>query len=59
MITGQVVAGREVVILLTLQGTQGQVTTLDAIVDTGFTGFLTLPLSQIAQLGFSYEGIID
>ena len=33
--------------------------TLDAIVDTGFTGFLTLPLSQIAQLGFSYEGIID
>ena len=59
MITGQVVAGREVVILLTLQGTQGQMTTLDAIVDTGFTGFLTLPLSQIAQLGFSYEGIID
>ena len=59
MITGQVVAGREAVIPLTLQGTQGQMTTFDALVDTGFTGFLTLPLSQIAQLGFSYEGIID
>ncbi len=59
MITGQVVAGREAVIALTLQGTQGQLITLDVVVDTGFTGFLTLPLPEIAQLGFPYQGLID
>lgn len=60
MIAGQVVAGRAATIPLTLQGSaQEQVVTLDAIIDTGFTGFLTLPLQQIARLGFAYEGIID
>jgi predicted aspartyl protease len=59
MISGQVVAGREAVIALTLHGTHGQVLTRDAVVDTGFTGFLTLPLPEIAQLGFPYQGLID
>jgi len=59
MITGHVVAGQYATIPLVLQGTQGQEETLDAIIDTGFTGFLTLPLPQIAKLGFPYQGLID
>jgi predicted aspartyl protease len=59
VIAGRVVAGREAVIPISLLGAQGQGETINAIVDTGFTGFLTLPLQQIARLGFAYEGIID
>ncbi len=59
MITGFVRAGRYATIPLVVQGTQGQEETLDAIIDTGFTGFLTLPLPQIAKLGFPYQGLID
>jgi predicted aspartyl protease len=59
MITGHVVAGQYATIPLMLQGTQGQEETLDVIIDTGFTGFLTLSLPQIAKLGFPYQGLID
>jgi predicted aspartyl protease len=59
MITGRVVAGRYATIPLVVQGTQGQEETLEAIIDTGFTGFLTLPLPQIAKLGFPYQGLVD
>ena len=29
---------------------------VDALIDTGFSGFLTLPSDMIATLGFSWEG---
>lgn len=29
---------------------------VDAVIDTGFSGFLTLPSDMIATLGFSWEG---
>jgi clan AA aspartic protease len=29
---------------------------VDAVIDTGFSGFLTLPSETIAALGFSWEG---
>lgn len=29
---------------------------VDAVIDTGFSGFLTLPSEVIATLGFSWEG---
>lgn len=29
---------------------------VDAVIDTGFSGFLTLPSEMIATLGFSWEG---
>jgi predicted aspartyl protease len=32
---------------------------IDAIVDTGFTGFLSLPLASIQQLGLTYYGSED
>lgn len=59
MITGVVTAAGMAVIPLTLQDTIGYEAPLEAIVDTGFNGFLTLPLPQIAKLGFPYEGNIE
>jgi predicted aspartyl protease len=32
---------------------------VECVVDTGFEGFLTLPLSMIADLNLSYAGRID
>jgi clan AA aspartic protease len=29
---------------------------VDAVIDTGFSGFLTLPSDMISKLGFSWEG---
>jgi clan AA aspartic protease len=59
IITGHVTAQQHAVIPLTVQDWQGQPETVDAIVDTGFNGFLTLPLPQIARLRFPYEGIAE
>ncbi len=58
MITG-VVTANAAVIAVQLVGTNGQTATLDAIVDTGFNGFLTLPLPEIARLGFAYQGNME
>lgn len=58
MITGIVTVNRHAVISLQLQGTSGQVNPEEALVDTGFDGFLTLPLQRIVSLGFPYEGTI-
>jgi clan AA aspartic protease len=50
MITGIVNRDIEPTIRLTVRG-QGNEQELEAIVDTGFTGFLTLPPAVIATLG--------
>jgi predicted aspartyl protease len=51
MISGKVNASREARIEITVVGSDQQ-QTVSAIIDTGFTGFLTLPvqLTQVRQL---------
>ena len=51
MITGQVTVYREAVISLSVKGPEGQSREIDAVIDTGFNGFLTLPASLIQELG--------
>ncbi|MDE2736209.1 MAG: hypothetical protein OXI72_17565 [Gemmatimonadota bacterium] len=53
MITGIVSADYEAVIRLKVQGPIGQEREVDAVVDTGFNGFLTLPPRLITPLGLT------
>ncbi len=55
MITGVVTANHEATILLVVHGAHGQQETIDAVIDTGFTGSLTLPLMLITALGLSWR----
>jgi clan AA aspartic protease len=48
---GQVNARREAVVQLRVRGPGGQGLSVDAIVDSGFTGALTLPAAVISALG--------
>lgn len=54
MITGVVNANQEAIIQLVVTGPSGQQQNSEAIIDTGFTGFLTLPPAYIATLGLSW-----
>ena len=50
MIVGRVNSDREATVSLVVQGLQGQEREIEAVVDTGFTGLLTLPPELIAEL---------
>ena len=54
MIQGVVNAAYEAVIPLTVQGPGGQTQNIEAVIDTGFTGFLTLPSGMVAELGLPF-----
>ncbi|MDE0077707.1 MAG: hypothetical protein OXO50_09320 [Caldilineaceae bacterium] len=56
MIEGRVNANDEAMIHLVLRGFAGEEQTVEAIIDTGFTGYLTLPAALIAWLGLSWAG---
>lgn len=56
MITGIVNADREAVIRLLVVGSSGRQQTVDAVIDTGFSGDLTLPASVITSLGLNWLG---
>ena len=56
MIEGAVNATLESVVALTLRGPAGQARRVDAVVDTGFSRFLTLPPSVVTELGLSFAG---
>src|SRR2546425_9455582 len=56
MIRGTVTAEHEAVIRIAVRGTRGRRIELDAVVDTGFTGHLTLPLEIVKRLGLVFAG---
>lgn len=54
MITGMVNARYEMVIKVPVQNSSGQEQEVEAVLDSGFTGALTLPPSLIANLGLPW-----
>ncbi len=58
MIQGVVNAAYEAVVSLTLQSAEGRTQEIEAVLDTGYTGFLTLPPTLVSELGlpFAYVG---
>ena len=51
MITGTVNAYRELIVGVTIPGTAEQEIKVEAVIDTGFDGSLSLPPALIALLG--------
>jgi clan AA aspartic protease len=62
MIIGNVNTSREAVIQLAVMGENKQKQGIRAVIDTGYTGFLTLPSTIITNLGLTWymqqEGIL-
>ena len=58
MIEGVVNDAYEAVVALALQGPGGQVQDIEAVIDTGYSGFLTLPATLVTELElpFAYVG---
>lgn len=57
MIIGHVTPdGREAVIFLDMLGREGQIQRIEAVIDTGFTGYLTLPADVTGSLRLPRRG---
>ena len=56
MIEGAVNAHYEAVVRLSLLNSSGQTRDIDAVVDTGYNGFLTLPPALVVELGLTRLG---
>lgn len=56
MITGTVNSDREATIRLPVRGPDEREQEIEAVIDTGFNGFITLPPAVIATLGLAYLG---
>jgi predicted aspartyl protease len=54
MMTGVVSAALEATLRLSVEDTLGQAHEVEAILDTGFNGFLTLPAALIGALGLPW-----
>jgi clan AA aspartic protease len=59
MIIGSVSAQREAKIGLQVRDQNGQPLDIEAVLDTGFTGYLTLPVATITALDLSLRGTRD
>ncbi len=55
MIEGVVNADYEPVVTLALRGSTGQTREIEAVIDTGFTGFLTVTPALATELGMRYR----
>ena len=56
MIEGVVNAGYEAVVSVSLHGPAGQAREIEAVIDTGYNGFLTLPTATVAELQLPFLG---
>ncbi len=56
MIEGSVNAAYEPVVTLAVQGPAGQAREIEAVIDTGFTGFLTVTPALATELGLDFRG---
>ncbi len=56
MIEGVVNAAYEPLVTLVVQGPSGESSRIEAVVDTGFTGFLTVTPALATDLGLILEG---
>ena len=56
MLAGTVNSNYEAVVRLQLRGPSGRDLETDAIIDTGFTGSLTLPRDLVTRLGLLFQG---
>jgi clan AA aspartic protease len=54
MITGNVTRDREAIISLVVYGSQELSTEIQAVIDTGFNDFLTLPPAIVTRLNLAY-----
>ncbi len=57
MIEGVVNSAHEAVVTLPIQGQAGRPLEVDAVVDTGFNRFLTLPPTMVTELGLALTGV--
>jgi clan AA aspartic protease len=55
MISGEVNTYREAVVRLQMRSLQGREQAIEAVIDTGFNGYLTLPPDLIAALGLPFR----
>ena len=56
MIEGVVNAAYEPVVTVVVQGQAGRTREIEAVIDTGFSGFLTVTPSLAAELGLDFRG---
>ncbi len=57
MITGRVTSDHEALVELRIEAPDGRSEAIEAIVDTGFTGFIALPGDLINRLGLPMKGL--
>jgi clan AA aspartic protease len=56
MLTGHVTSDNEAILPIAVLGTDGRMVEVDAAIDTGYNGFLTLSKTVIEELDLSFVG---
>ena len=56
MISGVVTASRDATVPVMVRGPEGQEREIEAIIDTGFNGWFSLPAALIAELDLPWRG---
>jgi clan AA aspartic protease len=56
VIVGSVNARLEAILQLQIEDSSGHLHTIETVIDTGFTGDMTLPVAQISALGLPWVG---